>query len=332
MKQPINEIARMKKLAGLITESQYQASLDEALNKDIKAFGQDLDKNLKAAGFQTLILVGKFASDEQKKKVQTDLGLAIIEVGENQAIQTLSLYVNPKEFEKAKKVTSKFQLPSYDGAKMTFGKGWDTITKQIKGALNPGDIYDAGVTSSHGVFYFARLAKVETKTTTTSGNNTTSTPVKTATVQPKAAPAPQQESQLNEYDEYDDIDTPEFDDDHDIDAQKKFDDMIVDVPRLSDLMTFSMSKNLPVTVNGVKVISMGNTGRMTLEDGTKLNSNDFADRVPDIKIDGEPIDIPMMSSTPPAPLNYQSSNVYPAGSYMDEVVNKALREHRRKQK
>jgi hypothetical protein len=37
-----------------------------------------------------------------------------------------------------------------------------------------------------------------------------------------------------------------------------------------------------------------------------------------------------MSSTPPAPLNYKSSDVYPPGSYMDEVVNKALREHRRK--
>jgi len=180
----LNEIARMQQLAGLISESQ----LNEALNKDIKAFGQDLDKNLKAAGFQTLIIVGKFATDEQKKKVQTDLGLAIIEVGENQAVQTLSLYVNPKEFEKAKKVTSKFQLSSYDGEKMTFGKGWDTITKQIKGALNPGDIYNAGDNVSHGVFYFARLAKVDTKTTTTSGNNqTTSTPVKTATVAPAVA-------------------------------------------------------------------------------------------------------------------------------------------------
>ena len=65
------EFLRMQKLAGILTESQ----LNEALNKDIKAFGQDLDKNLKAAGFQTLIIVGKFATDEQKKKVKTDLGL-----------------------------------------------------------------------------------------------------------------------------------------------------------------------------------------------------------------------------------------------------------------
>jgi hypothetical protein len=57
------EFLRMQKLAGILTESQ----LNEALNKDIKVFGQDLDKNLKAAGFQTLILVGKSVSDEQEK-------------------------------------------------------------------------------------------------------------------------------------------------------------------------------------------------------------------------------------------------------------------------
>jgi hypothetical protein len=89
-----------------------------------------------------------------------------------------------------------------------------------------------------------------------------------------------------------------------------------------------MSKNLPVTVNGIEVVSMGNTGRMTLEDGTKLNSNDFANDVPDIEINGKPAEIPMMSSKPPAPLNYQSSNVYPPDSYMDETVNKALKAHR----
>ena len=61
------EFRRMQKLAGIVTESQ----LNEALNKDIKAFGQDLDKNLKAAGFQTLILVGKSVSDEQKEKFFT---------------------------------------------------------------------------------------------------------------------------------------------------------------------------------------------------------------------------------------------------------------------
>jgi hypothetical protein len=162
MKQTLNEqFIRMQQLAGLITESQH---LDEALNKDIKAFGQDLDKNLKAAGFQTLILVGKPATDEQQKKVKTDLGLAVIETYENPEIQTLTLYVNPKEFEKAKKITDKFQLSTYNGQKMTLGKGWDTVIKQVTGALNPGDIYDAGDDSGHGLFYFARLAKVDTKT------------------------------------------------------------------------------------------------------------------------------------------------------------------------
>lgn len=141
------------------------------------------------------------------------------------------------------------------------------------------------------------------------------------------------ESQLSEYRDEDLNDDdfeeePNFEDKNPSDLEPD-DDMIVDIPRLSQLMTFSMSKNLPVTVNGIEVVSMGNTGRMTLEDGTKLNSNDFADRVPDIKIDGEPIDIPMTSSKPTAPLNYKSSDVYPAGSYMDEVVNKALKEHRK---
>jgi hypothetical protein len=132
--------------------------------------------------------------------------------------------------------------------------------------------------------------------------------------------------------EYDDIEEPEFDDDHDIDAQKKFEDMIVDVPRLHQLMSSSHHRGKEVTINGVKVTDVTGIGNIFLENGEKLNSKEFANSVPDIKINNEPIDIPMMSSKPPAPLNYKSSDVYPPGSYMDEVVNKALKEHRRKQK
>jgi cell division protein FtsI/penicillin-binding protein 2 len=131
---------------------------------------------------------------------------------------------------------------------------------------------------------------------------------------------------------YDDIEEPEFDDDHDIEAQKKFEDMIVDIPRLHQLISSSHHRGKEVTINGVKVINVTGIGNIFLENGEKLNSKEFANGVPDIKINGEPIDIPMMSSKPPAPLNYKSSDVYPPGSYMDEVVNKALKEHRRKQK
>jgi hypothetical protein len=137
----------------------FPGNISEALNKDIKVFGQDLDKRLKEAGFKTLILVGKSATDEQKKKVQTDLGLAILEVFENAGLQLLTLYINPKELSKAKSVISKFQLVPYKG--QVIQKGW--TAKQVQGALNPGDIYLDSENSSHGVSIFARLAQIDTK-------------------------------------------------------------------------------------------------------------------------------------------------------------------------
>jgi hypothetical protein len=143
-------------------EPMDRTGLDEALNKDIKSFGQDLDKRLKGAGFQTLILVGKPATDEQRKKVQTDLGLAILEVFENAELQLLTLYINPKELSKAKSVISKFQLVPYKG--QVIQKGW--TAKQVQGALNPGDIYLDSENNGHGVFTFARLAQIDTKVKT----------------------------------------------------------------------------------------------------------------------------------------------------------------------
>jgi len=44
--------------AGKYTKfDDYEGGLSEALNKDIKAFGQDLDKRFKEAGFDTLVLI-----------------------------------------------------------------------------------------------------------------------------------------------------------------------------------------------------------------------------------------------------------------------------------
>jgi len=75
-------------------------SINEALNKDIRSFGQDVDKRLKEAGFKTLVLVGQKLNSEQLKKVSDETGLVAFEVdrsmGSEGEIQQMYLYCNPK--------------------------------------------------------------------------------------------------------------------------------------------------------------------------------------------------------------------------------------------
>jgi hypothetical protein len=343
MKQPINEIKRMQQLAGLITESQLNELSPELLQRAgekaaaqgrkvqaAKFWGAATGAKLKAAAKDTEAklepvkpFVGKLINFYFNIK---DKGFASIEVPHKMS----NIYEDKNNvWIIVLTQDSNKDIPDNRIMGYKMDTGFYVMGSENWGGPN----YQTAGIDQPGAQLLVKLAKAVKPDADINPNNIVNgqpTPIAGKAFVPAA---PQQESQLSEYDEYDDIEEPEFDDDHDIEAQKKFEDMIVDVPRLHQLMSSSMYKNgSTVTVNGVEVVSMGNTGRMTLEDGTKLNSNDFANRVPDIKIDGEPIDIPMTSSKPPAPLNYKSSNVYPPGSYMDEVVNNALKEHRRKQK
>ena len=148
------EFKRMQLLAGLITESQ----LNEALNKDIKAFGQDLDKRFKEAGFDTLVLMQP-ATQDQLDIVKTKEKAALFVVSQTPEIQILAIHTNPKMASKAQSIINKFQLSDYTGPVLK--KGW--TAKQVQGAINPGDIVNQKMDNSRGEWYFYRLAKVDTK-------------------------------------------------------------------------------------------------------------------------------------------------------------------------
>ena len=135
--------------------------LSEALNKDIKAFGQDLDKKFKEAGFNTLILFQNI-SQEQLNVIKTDPKAVAFQIYQNPETQTLTVYVNPKQIQKAESIINKFQLSDYNGPVLK--KGW--TVKQVQGAINPGDIVKQDVDKNKGIWYFYRLTKVDTKVKT----------------------------------------------------------------------------------------------------------------------------------------------------------------------
>ena len=202
MKNQINEIKRMQQLAGIINESQ----LNEALNKDIKAFGQDLDKNLKAAGFNTIVTF-QVPSSEQEKKVQDDPKSVLLYVTLDDQYQGLQLRGNFKSAKALDKIVYKFQVADWNGPEMTFGSGWDEKTKQVIGGFNPGDIVgsiDPITGNQNRPFYdarFYRYATTQTKVKTTGYGEETKSQGITQTVNkpsPAAAPVAESFDQLDE--------------------------------------------------------------------------------------------------------------------------------------
>jgi hypothetical protein len=138
--------------------SDFTENINEALNKSIKSFGQDLDIRIKKSGIETKIVTNGDRTDEFIKVVSGKTGLALIEVDERPTIQIIYLYVNPSEFDKVKKIVDVYQLSSYNGQKIQ--KGW--TSKQVTGALNSGDIYKTE-DKPNGKFTFIRQLEVETK-------------------------------------------------------------------------------------------------------------------------------------------------------------------------
>ncbi len=137
-----NDSVKILKNKGILSEA-----LNEALNKDIKAFGQDLDKRFKEAGFDTLVIMNQ-ATPEQLKIVASNPKAALFEVSQTPETQMLVLRVNPKMEAKAKSIIDKFQLSSYNGPVLK--RGW--TAKQVQGAMNPGDIVKQE--GGNGSFYF----------------------------------------------------------------------------------------------------------------------------------------------------------------------------------
>jgi hypothetical protein len=141
--------------------------LTEALNKDIKAFGQDVERNLKSAGFNTLVTT-QTPTDEQTNQVINDPKLVILYVSQDSSSQGLQLRGNITAAKDLSKIVNKFQVSSWNGPKKEFGSDWDAKTKQVVGGFNPGDIVgvkdpDSGISGKK--FYdagFYRYAKVDT--------------------------------------------------------------------------------------------------------------------------------------------------------------------------
>jgi len=132
--------------------------LNEALNKDIKAFGTDLGKYLKNGGFDVKFLNAEITQD-QKKSIKDSKNIVALEVNQNNEMQSLYLHFNPSQLSKIKAIVDKFQLSDYNGPVLS--RGW--TSKQVKGAINPGDICKDIVNIANGLYVFYRLAKVDTK-------------------------------------------------------------------------------------------------------------------------------------------------------------------------
>ena len=138
-------------------EASDKESLEEALNKDIKTFAQDLGKRLTDAGFKVKYVNGTL-STEDMKQLKSSTGLVAFETDQNPSQQSLYLNFNPKEVNKIETIIDKFQLSPYNGKVMT--KGW--TSKQVQGAVNPGDIFKIDSDKLRGLIQFFRLAKVDT--------------------------------------------------------------------------------------------------------------------------------------------------------------------------
>jgi hypothetical protein len=147
-------------LQSIIKEEVRRVLLKEALNKDIKQFGKDLDNRFKAAGFKTKIIFNGQNIDALAKEMQTIQKAVLFDVFENKDMQTLTVYANPSDVRDAEKIINKFQLSDFNGPVLS--RGW--TSKQVQGKINPGEIVKQDADKSKGMWYFYRLANVGTRT------------------------------------------------------------------------------------------------------------------------------------------------------------------------
>ena len=155
MKESTNEeYLRMQKLAGVISEEEYKNRLNEALNKPLDKFGQDLEKRLNALGFETKVFGGQetvpSSAVDQIQKNPKLAGMSYIKLkpGERSIPSTsdrdyeyIEVVVNAQKLNQLKKVKSYFQTAdgNYGPDKKL---GW--ITKNVK-KTNPGDIIGSDI-------------------------------------------------------------------------------------------------------------------------------------------------------------------------------------------
>tara|TARA_B100000575_G_C22947761_1_gene548262 strand:- start:269 stop:802 length:534 start_codon:yes stop_codon:yes gene_type:complete len=148
------EYLRMQKLAGVISEEEYKNRLNEALNKPLDKFGQDLEKRLNVLGFETKVFGGQetvpSSAVDQIQKNPKLAGMSYIKLkpGERSIPSTsdrdyeyIEVVVNAQKLNQLKKVKSYFQTAdgNYGPDKKL---GW--IIKNVK-KTNPGDIIGSDI-------------------------------------------------------------------------------------------------------------------------------------------------------------------------------------------
>jgi hypothetical protein len=162
--------------------------LSEALNKDITAFGKDLEKRLKDLKLIPHVIPPKNNSafdavEPLKEKLKTEPEKILMSFHSSNGVQELYLVGGIKQKSTIQKAVNYFQLSKYTGPVINDPGEWQT--KQIIGALNPGDIflYSLDKTTNYVEYLFMRRDKIKTtsKTTDSSGRETSKT-VKTASI------------------------------------------------------------------------------------------------------------------------------------------------------
>jgi hypothetical protein len=150
----MEEVSRWQKLAGVISEEEYRNRLNEALNKPLDKFGQDLEKRLNALGFETKVFGGQetvpSSAVDQIQKNPKLAGMSYIKLkpGERSIPSTsdrdyeyIEVVVNAQKLNQLKKVKSYFQTAEGDyGPDKNLG--W--IIKNVK-KTNPGDIIGSDI-------------------------------------------------------------------------------------------------------------------------------------------------------------------------------------------
>ena len=162
--------------------------LSEALNKDITAFGKDLEKRLKDLKLTPRVFPPKNNSaydavEPLKERLKTEPENVLMSFNSSNDAQELYLVGSVKQKATIEKAVNYFQLAKYAGPVINDPGNWQT--KQIIGALNPGDIflYSLDKSRDYVEYLFMRWAKITTtsKTTDSSGRETSKT-VKTANI------------------------------------------------------------------------------------------------------------------------------------------------------
>ena len=154
--------------------------INEALNKDLSSFANDLSKRAKEFKFNVITLHPNDPPPQNRepKTIYLQHGRQTYH-SSNYTYDELLLIYHNDDFEMVKKIINYFQLSPYDGPVLNItknynkGQGDEKVIKQIRGALNPGDIFATPYhrdphsnTFTYNSIHFLRIKSIKTETFT----------------------------------------------------------------------------------------------------------------------------------------------------------------------